>query len=204
MSIFKKSIVLIILLLIIDQALKIWIKTNMMLGEEFSVIGDWFLIHFIENNGMAFGWELKGTLGKLLLSSFRIIAVGGIGWYLFDLCKKKAPIGLIVAIAMIFAGALGNIIDSVFYGMIFDSSYYQVASFLPESGGYASFLHGEVVDMFYFPIMKGNFPQWFPFWGGENYVFFRPVFNIADSYISIGVFFILLFQRKYFIAESSK
>ncbi|WP_372752282.1 lipoprotein signal peptidase [Labilibaculum sp.] len=201
MSLFKKSVALIVVLLVLDQVVKIWIKTHMMLGEEFSVFGDWFLVHFIENNGMAFGMELEGEWGKILLSLFRIFAVCGIGWYLYDICSKKAPLGLIVSITLIFSGAMGNIIDSAFYGLIFNDSYYQVATFLPEAGGYSSFLHGKVVDMLYFPLLEGRFPDWLPLWGGEHYIFFRPVFNIADSYITIGVSFILLFQRKYFIKE---
>ncbi|PXX97733.1 lipoprotein signal peptidase [Marinifilum breve] len=203
MSLFKKSVAFIVVLLILDQALKIWIKTNMMLGESYHIFGDWFQIYFIENNGMAFGMELEGEWGKMLLSLFRIIAVCGIGWYLLDICKKKAPLGLIIAISLIFAGAMGNIIDSAFYGMVFNDSYYQVAQFLPEGGGYSSFLHGKVVDMLYFPLVEGNFPDWFPIWKGEHFVFFRPVFNIADSYITIGVAFILLFQRNYFVKEET-
>ncbi|MDM8161177.1 lipoprotein signal peptidase [Labilibaculum sp. K2S] len=201
MSLFKKSIAFIVLLLILDQVVKVWIKTHMMLGEEYSVFGDWFLIHFIENNGMAFGMELEGQWGKILLSLFRIFAVCGIGWYLYDISTKKAPLGLVISIALIFSGAMGNIIDSAFYGLIFNDSYYQVSTFMPEAGGYASFLHGKVVDMLYFPLLEGRFPEWLPVWGGEHYVFFRPVFNIADSYITIGVTFILLFQRKYFMKE---
>ncbi len=201
MSLFKRSVALIVLLLVLDQIVKIWIKTHMMHGEEFSVFGDWFLIHFIENNGMAFGMELKGEWGKILLSLFRIVAVCGIGWYLYDICAKKAPLGLVISIALIFSGAMGNILDSAFYGMIFNDSYYQVSTFMPEAGGYSSFLHGKVVDMLYFPLLEGNFPSWMPVWGGEHYIFFRPVFNIADSYITIGVALILLFQRKYFIKE---
>jgi signal peptidase II len=201
MSILKRSALVILLLLILDQALKIWIKTNMMIGEEFSVIGNWFLIHFIENNGMAFGMEMEGKWGKVLLSLFRIVAVTGIGWYLYSLAVKNAPKGLILSISLIFAGALGNILDSAFYGMIFNDSYYQVATLFPESGGYSSFLHGKVVDMFYFPLVEGNFPDWVPFWGNQHFIFFRPVFNLADSYITIGVFLILLFHKKYFIKE---
>ncbi len=201
MSLFKKSVAFIVLLLVLDQIVKIWIKTHMMHGEEFSVFGDWFLIHFIENNGMAFGMELKGEWGKVLLSLFRIAAVCGIGWYLYDICAKKAPLGLVISIGLIFSGAMGNILDSAFYGMIFNDSYYQVSTFMPEAGGYSSFLHGKVVDMLYFPLMEGNFPSWMPVWGGEHYIFFRPVFNIADSYITIGVALILLFQRKYFVKE---
>lgn len=201
MSILKRSVWFIIFLLVLDQVFKIWIKTNMMIGEEFSVLGDWFLIHFIENNGMAFGMELEGNWGKMLLSMFRIVAVTGIGWYLFSLAKKNAPKGLVLSISMIFAGAMGNIIDSAFYGLIFNDSYYQVASLFPESGGYASFLHGKVVDMLYFPLIEGNFPEWLPIWGGDHYIFFRPVFNLADSYITIGVILILLFHKKYFVKE---
>ena len=204
MSLIKKSALLIVVFLILDQVLKVWIKTHMMLGEDIPIFGDWFKIYFIENNGMAFGMELEGKWGKILLSLFRIIAICGIGWYLIDICKKKAPKGLIFSIALIFAGAMGNIIDSAFYGMVFNDSYYQVASFLPDGGAYSSFLHGKVVDMLYFPLIDGNFPSWFPGWGGEHFVFFRPVFNLADSYITIGVTFILLFQRKYFVDETSK
>ncbi|RZT92418.1 signal peptidase II [Ancylomarina subtilis] len=204
MSLIKKSALFIVVLLILDQVFKIWIKTHMMLGEEFPVFDDWFIIHFIENNGMAFGMELEGKMGKILLSLFRIVAICGIGWYLNDICKKKAPRGLIISIGLIFAGAMGNIIDSAFYGMIFNDSYYQVASFLPEAGGYSSFLHGKVVDMLYFPLVDGNFPSWVPFWGGDHFVFFRPVFNVADSYITIGVTLILLFHKKYFVQEISK
>lgn len=202
MSLIKKSALFIVVLLILDQVVKIWIKTNLMLSEDIPVFGDWFIIHFIENNGMAFGMELEGKWGKVLLSLFRIVAICGIGWYLNDICKKKAPKGLILSIGLIFAGAMGNIIDSAFYGMIFNDSYYQVASFLPEGGGYSSFLHGKVVDMLYFPLIDGNFPSWFPIWGGEHFVFFRPVFNIADSYITIGVALILLFHKKYFVEET--
>jgi signal peptidase II len=201
MSLFKKSVALIVVLLILDQVVKIWIKTHLMLGEEFSVCGDWFMIHFIENNGMAFGMELEGEWGKILLSLFRIFAVCGIGWYLYDISTKKAPLGLVISIALIFSGAMGNIIDSAFYGLVFNDSYYQVSTFMPETGGYASFLHGKVVDMLYFPLLEGRFPDWLPMWGGEHYIFFRPVFNIADSYITMGVTFILLFQRKYFMKD---
>ena len=175
----------------------------MYIGEDYNVLGNWFLIHFTENYGMAFGIQFAGEAGKLILSIFRILAVVAIGYYLFTLTKKNANTGLIVCISMIFAGALGNIIDSAFYGLIFsESTYNQIATFLPENGGYGSFLHGKVVDMLYFPIINGRFPEWFPGWANENFVFFKPVFNIADSSITIGVFYLILFQRKIF--RSSK
>lgn len=194
----KKSILFILLILIIDQALKIWVKTNMVLGQEYHLMGNWFIIHFIENNGMAFGMEIAGKFGKIILSLSRIAAVVGIGWYLVYLIKQKVSTGFIITISLIMAGALGNIIDSAFYGMIFSNSYYHVASMFPPEGGYSSFLHGAVVDMFYFPVLKGTFPDWIPFRGGDNFIFFRPVFNIADSSITIGVALILIFQKRFF------
>ncbi len=169
-----------------------------MIGDEFPVFGRWFFIHFVENNGMAFGMELAGEFGKLFLSVFRIVAVGAIGFYLFKLTKKELPTGLIVCLSLVLAGALGNIIDSAFYGLLFDHSYGQVASFMPEGGGYASFLHGKVVDMFYFPILRGTYPTWIPFFGGDDFLFFRPVFNFADSAISVGIFALLIFYRNHF------
>jgi signal peptidase II len=195
------AILVVLLILILDQTLKIWIKTHFVMGEQFSVFGDWFYIHFTENNGMAFGLEFAGKFGKIMLSLLRIIAVIGIGWYIFILCKKNVPIGLIISAAFIWAGAFGNIIDSAFYGLIFDESYMKVATMFPDGGGYATFLHGKVVDMFYFPIIEGHFPSWFPFWSNEPFTFFRPVFNIADSSITIGVILIVLFQRKFFTSE---
>jgi signal peptidase II len=171
----------------------------MTIGQEQQVIGNWFLLHFTENEGMAFGMRLGGEFGKLILSIFRIIAIGAIGYYLYHLTRKKANFGLVFSITLILAGALGNIIDSAFYGLLFSqSSYHTVAAFLPEGGGYSNFLHGKVVDMLYFPLVSGNFPDWLPFWGGQNFIFFRPVFNIADSSITVGVILLLLFQRKFF------
>lgn len=193
-----KALIIISTIIIIDQILKIWIKTNMMLGEEYQILGDWFIIHFTENNGMAFGIELWGKQGKVFLTLFRIVAVIGIGWYLRLLIKHNRPTGLIVSVSLIMAGAVGNIIDSILYGMIFNGSYHQVAEFMPESGGYSSLFHGKVVDMFYFPVIKGYYPDWFPFNAGRQFIFFRPVFNIADSAITIGVISILVFQRKFF------
>ncbi|MFR3853865.1 MAG: lipoprotein signal peptidase [Odoribacter splanchnicus] len=204
MSVQKKLIIFIIALLAIDQVVKIWIKTHMMIGDEFNVFGEWFKIHFIENNGMAFGMASEsGKTGKTLLSIFRIIAVAGIGWYILKLLKEKAPTGVIFSFALIFCGAIGNIIDSMFYGLLFNDSYSQIASFLPEGGGYAPFLHGRVVDMLYFPLYEGFLPHWIPIWGGDYIVFFRPIFNIADSYITIGVIHLILFYRKFFTGKKA-
>jgi len=183
---YTKPLLLIFIVLLVDQVSKTWIKTHMYLGQEYKVLGDWFIIHFTENNGMAFGLEFGGEFGKLALSLFRIIAVGGIGYGLHYLIQRKYHRGLILNVALIFAGALGNIIDSVFYGLIY---------------GYETLFHGRVVDMLYFPIMKGTFPTWFPVWGGEPFEFFRPVFNLADAAISVGVITILIFQKTYFKEE---
>ncbi len=167
----------------------------MMLGDEFCVFGEWFRIHFVENNGMAFGMEMGGSWGKIFLSVFRIIAVCAIGYYLIILCRKERSLSFVACIALIWAGAVGNIIDSLFYGVIFDSSWGQVATLFPDAGGYSTWLHGRVVDMFYFPIIDSRFPDWLPIYGGQSFIFFRPVFNLADSAISVGVVLLLLFQR---------
>ncbi|OFX22032.1 MAG: lipoprotein signal peptidase [Bacteroidetes bacterium GWA2_31_9b] len=200
-SMTKKSIFLILIVLLLDQTLKIWIKTNMTLGQEYRIIGNWFIIHFTENNGMAFGMEFWGKSGKIFLTLFRILAVVGIGWYLKHLIREKAPKMLIFSISLIMAGALGNILDSVFYGVIFDESFYKLATFLPQEGGYSTWLQGRVVDMLYFPILKGNYPDWFPFGANQPFIFFRPVFNLADSAITIGVSYILIFERAFFKHE---
>ncbi len=171
----------------------------MTLGEEINVFGNWFIIHFTENEGMAFGMRFGGDSGKLILSIFRIVAIVAIGWYLVKITNRKESKGLILSMSLIFAGALGNIIDSAFYGMIFsESKFHDVAVLFPPEGGYSSFLHGKVVDMLYFPVIKGFYPTWFPFWGGQDFIFFRPVFNIADSAITTGVLILILFQKKFF------
>ncbi|MBT3612083.1 MAG: lipoprotein signal peptidase [Flavobacteriales bacterium] len=193
----KKIFFTAFILVLLDQILKIWIKTHYILGEE-SQIFDWFIIHFTENNGMAFGLEFGGYTGKKILTIFRIIVVGIGIKYIFNLTKAGFSNGTSIALGLIIGGAIGNIIDSSFYGIIFDESYNNVANFMPEGGGYSSLLHGKVVDMFYFPIMNSHFPSWLPIWGGEHFIFFRPVFNIADAGISIGIFMILLFYRKEF------
>lgn len=197
-----KAAIIVIAILIVDQAIKVWIKTHMMLGESYSIFGSWSYIHFTENYGMAFGLEFWGKFGKILLSLFRIGAVIAIGFYIRHLIKvQKATTGIIVGLSLIMAGALGNIIDSAVYGLIFGESWGQVAQIFPQGGGYASFLHGKVVDMFYFPIIRGAYPSWFPFYGGEDFIFFRPVFNFADAAISVGVIYIILFQRKLFTQD---
>jgi signal peptidase II len=198
MSLRNKSILLIAAILIADQLLKIWVKTHMSIGDEIHLLGNRGMLHFIENNGMAFGMEMGGKPGKFILSMFRIVAIFGIGWFLNNLISKKSNPGLVLAVSAIMAGAIGNIIDSAFYGMIFSESFSQPAIMFPPGGGYSSFLHGRVVDMFYFPIINTHWPSWFPIKGNETFVFFRPVFNIADSAITCGVLSILIFQKKMF------
>jgi len=198
MSLGKKSILVILLILLVDQVLKIWVKTHMEIGQEIHLFGNWGILHFIENNGMAFGMEMGGRPGKFILSIFRVLAIFGIGWFLFSLINKKANPGLIFAVSAIMAGAIGNIIDSAFYGMIFSESFNQPAVLFPPEGGYSSFLHGKVVDMFYFPVINTHWPDWSPIKPGESFVFFRPVFNISDSAITCGVISIVLFQKRMF------
>lgn len=170
----------------------------MMLGDEIVIARNWFIIHFVENNGMAFGFELGTSFGKYLLSIFRIVAVGALGWYLTKLWKRKVPFGLILSFSLIMAGAIGNILDSAYFGLIFNESYGKIATLFPPEGGYAGFLQGRVVDMFYFPLLSGHYPTWLPFVGGQEFIFFRPVFNLADSSITIGIFIILIFYRRFF------
>lgn len=186
-------------ILLVDQIVKIYIKMHFRLGEEVRVF-DWFIIHFTENNGMAFGKEFGGVTGKYVLSIFRIVAVSAIGYYILKLAKElETPRGVIVGFAMILAGAMGNIIDSLFYGMIFTQSSYEVATLVPWGEGYSSFLQGKVVDMLWFPMIRGNYPDWLM--GGKSFLFFSPVFNIADSAISCGIAYMMIFQRQFFKEE---
>jgi signal peptidase II len=169
----------------------------MFLGQEYHILGHWFILHFTENNGMAFGMEFGGDYGKLFLSTFRLLFVCGLFWYLHKMVKEKADTLFITCLSLIIAGAVGNLIDSTFYGMIFSSSDFQIAQLLPPEGGYSGLFYGKVVDMLYFPLIRGHFPEWFPVWSGEGFEFFRPVFNIADSSISIGVMLWIIFQKRF-------
>ena len=195
-------IVIGIILLIIDQWSKVYVKTHFNLSEEVNVVGNWFKLHFLENYGMAFGIEFGGDWGKIILTLFRIIFCGVIVYYINGLIKAKSHLGYTISWTMILVGALGNIIDSVFYGVLFSKSdYWSLATFLPADGGYASWFHGSVVDMLYFPILHGTFPKWLPVWGGESFEFFRPVFNVADATISVGFVLILLFQKEFAVVD---
>ena len=206
----------IVILVVADQALKIYVKTHFHVGESHAIAGDWFRLYFIENEGMAYGWKFGGEFGKMFLTLFRLAAVIYGVFYIQKIIKKKYHTGFIVCIALIFAGALGNLIDSMFYGMIFEGSSIEslnVARIFP-AHGYAGFLHGNVVDMLYFPIIRNaTFPAWIPFWGGQDFEFFRswkihplkgdwPIFNIADASISTGIITLLLFQSRFFKAKN--
>ncbi len=189
----KISLLIIFLALVIDQMIKIWVKTHLCLHESIHVT-DWFYICFIENNGMAYGIQL---FSKIFLSLFRVVAVILIGYYIHYEVKRKSPVGYIVCLSMVLAGAAGNIFDSMFYGLIFNgSSEFYTSYFVPFGTGYSSFLMGKVVDMFYFPIIQTTWPSWVPVWGGQEFIFFSPIFNFADSVISVGVVLLLLFYRK--------
>ena len=198
----KKLTILIVVLLLADQLLKIWIKTHLALGEAIMVEPDWFQLRFVENPGFAFGMELGKDWGKLFLSLFRVVMAGGIAWFMSRLLRAKAPVGVLVGFALIFAGAVGNIIDSAFYGLIFsESTPFEVAHW---GGGYAGLLHGRVVDMFYFPLFQWNScPEWLSFLLDGNNYFFGAIFNLADAYISVAVVYLILFQYKFFNQEDS-
>ena len=200
----KKAYLLVIILLIIDQVSKIYIKTHFIIEERIKVMGqNWFQIFFIENEGMAWGVELPGDYGKLFLTLFRILAVGGIAYWLHDSVKKHGSKYLIVAIALIFTGAFGNIIDSVFYGIIFDDSHGQVATLFSDNP-YGTLFHGKVVDMFYFPFIEDYvLPSWLPIWGGKEFTFFNAIFNVADMAISTGVGILIVFNKKAFAHENN-
>lgn len=200
----KKASILIIAILLIDQLSKIYIKTHFQLQESVAIFS-WLKIYFVENDGMAWGTTLSDIIpfmsdrtAKLSLTLFRIVAIVGIGYWLLHAIKKQQSNVLVIALAFIFSGALGNIIDSVFYGISFNDSYAQVAQFLPEEGGYGDVFYGNVVDMLYLPIWEGNLPEWMPYWGGRYLMFFEPVFNIADVAISIGFAILILFNKKAF------
>lgn len=203
----KKTIAIltIVISLVIDQASKIWVKLTMRSGDEFMYIGDWARIHFVENEGMAFGMSFGAGFGKLMLTVFRIIAVFFITYYLSQQIKdKKSSKGFVFALSLILVGAVGNIIDSIFYGQIFSHSEGQIATLFPAEGGYAKWFHGRVVDMFYFPIYRGILPEWIPFFGGKFFEFFQFIFNVADACITVGVAIILLFQKQFFKEEATQ
>ncbi len=193
--------------MIIDQISKIYIKTHLNYGEGFDILGlSWAKIHFVENEGMAFGMSFGGLKGKYILSIFRIIMTGFLIYILYNLIKQNEPKSLIVFFSLVIAGAIGNSIDGLFYGIIFSESHYHggIATMFPPEGGYGSFLTGKVVDMLYFPMVDTVLPEWVPFWGGERFEFFRPVFNVADSAITVGVVLILLFNRQFFLSDGQK
>lgn len=207
MTRFQRALLISFLIILADQIIKFWIKTNMTIGESIPFLGlSWFRIHFVENPGMAFGWKLGETdAAKIILTSFRAVAIIGIIWYLKQLIKRNAPKITTVSVAMILAGATGNLIDSFFYGILFsESTYHSVAEFLPEGETYGRFMHGAVVDMFYAPLFEGIYPDWVPWLGGSRFEFFRPVFNFADSSITVGVFLVIFFRKRFVMPDSKE
>lgn len=202
----RYAVLIILAVLIADQALKIWIKTHFPFGHVMDLAGfPWAKLYFIENEGMAWGWKFSGEWGKTLLTLFRLAAVIFGTWYLGKLVKQQYSRGFIVCVSLIYAGALGNLIDSMFYGLMFSKSDHStVAAMFPPNGGYAGFLHGHVVDMLYFPMINATWPGWMPFAGGERFEFFSPIFNIADASISVGVITLLIFQKRFFARKDTE
>ena len=199
----KKLLILGVALVVVDQVIKFLVKTNMTLGEQFNVIGTWFRILFVENEGMAFGMKLGGSVGKFFLSLFRIVLCGLLVWWISSLSKKKdTPTGVLAGLTLITAGAFGNIIDCLFYGLVFSASGWNEVAFF--GGHYAPFMFGKVVDMFYFPIIDTTWPSWLPWIGGKPFTFFDPVFNFADSCVTVGAFYLILFQYKFFARSEEK
>ena len=191
---------LIAAILIIDQVVKIWVKTHFYIGEDIPLIGEWCRLHFVENQGFAFGMSVGGHIGKIFLSVFRLVASGALLWYLLHLVKKGVRTPLVICLTLIFVGAVGNLIDSCFYGLIFNDSRYNGAQLFPPEGGYAPLLQGRVVDMFYFPLFEFDWPQWMPWIGGTHFLFFSAIFNVADAAITIGAFWLIA----YFLLEDAK
>ena len=195
----KYQVILVVLvILIVDQALKLSVKSNLMLEEEYVLLGDWLYLHFTENKGMAFGFEFAGVTGKYILSIIRILAVTGMAWLIHVFIRKNVKMSVIMGLAVVLAGAMGNIIDSAFYGMFFTDSFGRVADVVPFGQGYAPFLQGKVVDMFYVELLNFHLPEWFPFWPKRHIILFRPIFNMADMAITSGIAYLLLFRRKAF------
>lgn len=193
---------LIAAVLVVDQVVKVLVKTNMQIGEDIPLIGEWCRLHFTENEGFAFGMSMGGAIGKVVLTLVRLVASVAIAWYLTKIVKRGTRTSLAVSLALVFAGAVGNLIDSCFYGLIFNESYYTVATLFPAGGGYAPLLHGKVVDMFYFPLFEFDWPMWVPFVGGNHFEFFNAIFNVADSAITIGIIWLIIDQ--FFIAPKCK